>query len=166
MRAIDWARQQTAIQDMGVAKILNARNTFLFRNSQPWVKKNKESLAEDNFDVSMGSYDSSECSDLIGLFILSKLSNIIGSGNGGLYKDDGLLAIQGSGPEIEKIKKSIVALFKGMDMSIEIGNTCVRTDYLDIIIDLENDTYEPFTKENSTIQYIDQGTVTATNRLT
>ena len=90
-------------------------------------------------------------------FFLSKLNDIIGSGNGGLYKDDGLLAIQGSGPEIEKIKKSIVALFKGMDMCIEIGNTCVRTDYLDIIIDLENDTYEPFTKENSTIQYIDKG---------
>ena len=52
--AMETLCRQTEIQEIEVATILNPRNTFLFRNSQPWVKKNKENLAEDNFDVSAG----------------------------------------------------------------------------------------------------------------
>ena len=49
-----------------------------------WVKKNKSS-----FDVTMGSYDGPKVCELIGLFILNKISKIIDSKNVGLHRDDG-----------------------------------------------------------------------------
>ena len=42
------------------------------------------------FDVTMVSYDCAEVYKLVGTFILSKLRNIIGKKNTGLYRDDGL----------------------------------------------------------------------------
>ena len=103
LNAMHWAKEHTEMSEVEVATILNARNTFLFRNKQPWIKKNEKGEKE-NFDVSMGSNDSSECSDLVGLYILAEISKIISNGDGGLYKDDGIMAIKGSGPQIEKIK--------------------------------------------------------------
>ena len=39
MKAINWAKEFTEIKDIEIATILNARNTFLFKNNQNWVKK-------------------------------------------------------------------------------------------------------------------------------
>ena len=153
MKAINWAKEFTEIKDIEIAAILNARNTFLFKNNQSWVKKTGNE--EENFDVSMGSMDSSECSDLVGLYILSELSKFIDKDSFGLYKDDGIIAIKGSGPEIERIKKQIIVVFKNNDMKIEIGCTCMRTDFLDLQIDLERNVYEPYSKPNHNIRYID-----------
>ena len=53
----------------------------------------------------MGSLDSAEVSDLIGLYMLQKLSEHVDIRKyGGQYRDDGLLALKGSGPKLEKIK--------------------------------------------------------------
>ena len=153
MKAINWAKEFTEIKDIETAAILNARNTFLFKNNQSWVKKTGNE--EENFDVSMGSMDSSECSDLVGLYILSELSKFIDKDSFGLYKDDGIIATIGSGPEIERIKKQIIVVFKNNEMKIEIGCTCMRTDFLDLQIDLERNVYEPYSKPNHNIRYID-----------
>ena len=42
------------------------------------------------FDVTMGSYDGAEVYKLVGTSVLSKLRNIIGEKNTGLYRVDGL----------------------------------------------------------------------------
>ena len=47
-------------------------------------------------------YDGAEIAEFVGLYILSKLEKIIPQENIGLYRDDGLCVVQGSGPEIEK----------------------------------------------------------------
>ena len=39
----------------------------------------------------MDRYDGAEVCELVGTFILSKLGNIIGKKNTGLYRDDGLV---------------------------------------------------------------------------
>ena len=62
----------------------------MFHNSVPWKKKTKTSC----FDVTLGSYDGVEVCKLIGTFILSKLANIIGKKNTGLYRDDGLVVLK------------------------------------------------------------------------
>ena len=56
------------------------RKTLLFQNSEPWVNK----LGNENFDVPMGYYDGGEVCELVGYFILNKLTSIV------LYRDDGL----------------------------------------------------------------------------
>ena len=40
-------------------------------------------------------------------------------------------------------------------MKIEIGCTCLRTDFLDLQVDLERNIYEPYSKPNHNIRYID-----------
>ena len=55
------------------------------------------------FDVTMVSYDCAEVYKLVGTFILSKLRNIIGEKNTGLYRDDGLGVLRNINPR-EQIK--------------------------------------------------------------
>ena len=51
---------------------MNARKPFLFSNSEPWIKKNIF-----QFDVTMGAYDGAEVCELVGLFILNRLEDVI-----------------------------------------------------------------------------------------
>ena len=61
----------------------------MFHNSIAWKKKTMTSC----FDVTMGSYDGAKVCKLISIFILSKLGNIIGKKNIGLYRNDGLVVL-------------------------------------------------------------------------
>ena len=44
------------------------------------------------FDVTMCSFDGAETCELVGLYLLSKLTQVVGN-NIGLYRDDGLAII-------------------------------------------------------------------------
>lgn len=98
----------------------------------------------------MGSYDSVEVSDLIGLYMLHKLSaHVYIKDCGGQYRDDGLMALFGSGPELERTKKLIISIFKAEELKIDSNINCSRiTDYLDITMDLSNGTRIPYNKPN------------------
>ena len=41
----------------------------------------------------MGSYDGAEICELVGLYLLNKLSTVIDKSSVGLYRDDGIAAI-------------------------------------------------------------------------
>ena len=80
--------------DDQVAVIKHVRKSLLFYNDKTWVKNNNQSL----FDVTiMGSYDGAEICELVGLFLLNKLAQRFGGDNVGLYRDDGLLLLKGTG---------------------------------------------------------------------
>ena len=56
----------------------------------------------------MGSYDGAEICELVGLYLLEKLSKRIGKERIGLYRDDGLAAIiDANGPKIDRLRKYI-----------------------------------------------------------
>ena len=63
--------------------ILQTKSGLLFNNKQAWIKKGRES-----FDVTMGSWDGAEVCDIVGMYLLSQISDI--NLNIGLYRDDGL----------------------------------------------------------------------------
>ena len=66
--------------------------------------------------------------DLVGLYLLDKLSSLIGRKNVGLYRDDGLAAINSSsGPVLDKMRKDIIALFKNEGLSIVIETNLFET---------------------------------------
>ena len=70
--AIEFAR---SIKGIIISKedeemILQCRKSFLFCDGQPWTK-----IGNENFDVPMGSYDGAEVCELVGLYILHKLTN-------------------------------------------------------------------------------------------
>ena len=61
----------------------------------------------------MGSYDGTEICELVGLYLLNILSTVIGRSSVGLYRDDGLAAINNvNGPKLDRIRKDIIELFK------------------------------------------------------
>ena len=56
----------------------------------------------------MGSFDGAEICELIGLYLLDKLSNITGKNQIGLYRDDGLALIDNpNGPKLDKLRKKL-----------------------------------------------------------
>ena len=65
------------------------------------------------FHVTMGAYDGAEVCELVGIFILHKLSSIYNKNNIGLYRDDGLAIFKNiSGPQAEKIKEHFQNIFR------------------------------------------------------
>ena len=50
-----------------------------------------ESCGNPLFDVTMGSYDGAEVCELVGLYLLSKLTPQMGIKNVGLYRDDSFI---------------------------------------------------------------------------
>ncbi len=69
-RVISWAKSLTEITEEQISVIKHVRKSLLFYSDKTWVKKSNDSL----FDLTMGSYDGAEVSELVGLFILNKLS--------------------------------------------------------------------------------------------
>ena len=78
-----------------------AHKSLLFNKHEIWVKKDNSS-----YDVTMGSFDGAEICEIVELYLLNKLSNLLGKENVGLYRDDGLAAINSfSGPVLDRTRK-------------------------------------------------------------
>ena len=72
----------------------------------------------------MGSYDGAEICELVGLYLLNQLSTAIHKSSVGLYRDDGLVAINNAnGPKLGRIRKYIIASFT-------IKTNLIETDFL------------------------------------
>ena len=103
----------------------------------------------------MGYYDGAEICELVGIFILNKLSNIIDKNSVGLYRDEGLGVFDKlSGPQIEK-KKKIIKIFKDCGLSITVTTNITSVDFLDLTINLKTESDQPFRKRNNNPIYID-----------
>ena len=105
-----------------------------------------------SFDVTMGSYDGAETCELIGSFLLSQLQDL--SINVGLYRDDGLATTNTTPRDTENIKKGICRIFNrnGLRITIEANKKIIS--FLDVTFNLNNSTYQPYTKPNTTLQYV------------
>ena len=69
----------------------------------------------------MGAYDGAEVFELVGNYLVYELSKLYEKKDIGLYRDDGLAVFKNkSGPESEKIKKSIQAIFLENELKITI----------------------------------------------
>ena len=70
-QALNFAKTFQAIAQEQIEIIQYCRKSLIFDDSSSWVKRENEM-----FDVTMGSYDGAEVCELVGLFMLDKLSNI------------------------------------------------------------------------------------------
>ena len=103
----------------------------------------------------MGSFDGTEICELVGLYLLDQLSNILPVESFGLYRDDGLAILSGiSGPDTEQIIKNIRNLFKTNNLKITIEAGMQQTDFLDVTFNVDNGKCWPYKKPNSQLQYI------------
>ena len=149
-RAINYASTLVDISDQDKLIINHAKKSLLFDKGTCWTKKTNQ-----NFDVTMGSFDGAETCELVGLYILSKITNIIPNPSVGLYRDDGLAAIDhANGPKLDRIRKKMIKCFKEEGLKITIDINMKIADHLDITLNLTDGSYKPFRKPNDKPLYI------------
>ena len=129
--------------------IYHSRKSLLIDKGNTWMKK-----GGDLFDVAMGAYDGVEVCKLVGTFLLEKICEICNKNNIGLYRDEGLSIFRNnSGTQLEKIKK-LQRLFTEYDLEITAESNQIIVNYLDVTLNLKDDTFRPYHKPNDQIQYI------------
>jgi hypothetical protein len=150
-KAISWAQTMTTIPKQHITTIKHARKSFLFNNGNPWIKRNNNSL----FDVTMGCFDGAEICELVGLYILNDLSRKFGKDFVGLYRDDGLALVKGkSGRVIDNARKDLCKLFRQYDLKITSQVYYQKVNFLDVTLDLRNESYQPYRKPDNEPLYI------------
>ena len=103
----------------------------------------------------MGSLDRAEICKIVGLYLLNRLSKLLGKENLGFYRDDDLAPINScSGPVLDRTRKKIIALFKKEGLNITIETNLAKTDFLDVKFNLVTGKYVPYCKPNSDPLYI------------
>ena len=107
-----------------------------------------------SFDVSMGSLDSAEVCELVGLFLLSQLEQLIPQNQIGLYRDDGLAVVELPGPDIERLRKKVTKLFSNHNLKITTQVNITVTDFLDVMLDLQTGLHRPYMKATSSPMYV------------
>ena len=81
--SLTFAAEYTPISQLTRDTVLQATNSFLVSNQQDWIKNNGGT-----FDNTMGGYHGAEVCDLVGLYLLSQLTQVVPASQIGLYRDD------------------------------------------------------------------------------
>ena len=154
-KALQWADDYSYISETAKDIIMLARKTFLYDGQYLWSKKDTHS-----FDVSIGSYDGAEACEIVGLYLLYKLTEkekVFEKEYIGIFRDDGLSVMTGNGHQKDKKRKDVIRLLKEEGLSITWEINLTKVQYLDILFDLENNCYKPFHKLNSRLSYVGSG---------
>lgn len=153
-KALKFAETYCRITPIVIDTILNARKSFLFYKGEPWIKKDHT----DHFDVTEGSFDGAEVCELVGLYMLDCLQGLVGRNNSvGLYRDDGLMAIQGStGRQKDKLRKNIEKTFKDNGFGITCEVNLDTVSFLDVEFNLPLNKYFPYRKPNDVPMYVNK----------
>ena len=80
--SIQFEKEVTTVSDNDIHIIMQSRRTLLFNEKKPWVKR----CGDEDFDVPMGCYDGAEVCELVGSYLLKKVSSIVDKKSIGLYK--------------------------------------------------------------------------------
>ena len=148
--AITFASNHTNINQDEKDIIFHCRKSLLFHDNNPWVKH-----GNNNFDVTMGSFDGAEVCELVGLFMLDKIKNTLNAPNLGLYRDDGLAVFENcDGHTNDQFRKKLIQIFKEHNLKITIFCNLKKVDFLDLSLDLNSNIYKPFNKPNNPTRYI------------
>ena len=149
-RALVFANRFTRISQQDKDIIFNARKSMLFGHGKEWIKK-----GTGLFDVTMGCFDGAEICELVGLYALSELANVVPAESIGLYRDDGLGILRKTpGNKADKIRKDIIKAFMDLGLKITIQINLKVTDFLDVSLNLSTGTFSPFRKPNDRPLYI------------
>ena len=142
-KALDFASTYDNITIDERNIIIHAKKSTLIHKQQPWQKK-----GDTTFDVMMGSYNGPETCKLVGSFLLSQLQDL--NINVGLYRDDGLATTNTTLRDTENIKKEICRIFNRNRLCITIEANKKIISFLDVTFNLNNSTYQPYTKHYCT----------------
>ena len=152
--AINWARKQTPINEDEIELIFHCRRSFLFFGEDVFVKKENP-----HFSVEQGGLDSAEVSELVGLYILHKVTSILPKEHVGIFRDDMLFVMKTTrrahGRNCELMGQKLSKLFnEWFDLRITWEANLRVVNYLDISLNFEDGSYRPYRKDDSIPVYI------------
>ena len=150
--ALTFAKQYATISQLDQDIILQAKSNLLFNEELPWQKKN----TQDPFDVTMGSADGAESCELVGTYLLNKISSILPKHQVGLYRDDGLAVVHLNPRDSENLKKDLCALFEKYGLKITADTNTGTVDFLDVTLNIRTKAYKPFTKPGNRQLYVNR----------
>ena len=131
---------------------MHCRKCLLFFGNEAWKKKSTKSC----FDVTMSSFDGAQICELVGLYIPSNVENTLPKTNFGLHRDNGLIHLRNlNGQQMDKKRKTIINIFQDIGLSIDIQTNLKEVDFIDVTLNLQNDTYHPYKKPNDKLLCID-----------
>ena len=103
----------------------------------------------------MGCFDGAEICELVGLFILHKLTADLGKEYVGLYRDDGLVLVRGtSARNADNVRKKLHDIFHQIGLKITAQVNHQLVNFLDITLDLTNGKFTPYRKPNNEPLYV------------
>ena len=90
----------------------------------------------------MASYDDVQVCELAGIYLLSRLANIIDNHNSGLYGDDVLIFLHNmNGEKTNHVRKNVMKIFKEVGFKIEIKTRVKIVNFSDVTLNGGNSTY-------------------------
>ena len=149
-KSLDFAKETTTLTKEEEEILHHARNSLLVStDGQVWQKKTGI------FDVTMGSYDGAEVCEIVGIFLLQKIAEIIPSHQVGLYRDDGLAILDNTnGPQLERYRKKLHNLFQNQGLKITTEPPSQSVNFLDVTLNSKDGSYRPFKKEDLITEYV------------
>ena len=96
----------------------------------------------------MGSFDGAEICKLVGINILSLVSNKLDKQSTGFYRDDGLVLLRNTSKQKTLNTKRYNRNFKNAGFKIEIKTNLYIDDFLDVTFNLLDETCKPYKKPN------------------
>ena len=148
-KALSFAMSHVPISDQDLEIINHTKDSLLFDENGCWRKKSGI------FDITMGSFDGAECCEIVGLYLLHKISKKVPTNQLGMYRDDGLAMIpHANGPKIDRIRKDITEIFKSEGLKITCDTNLLYTDFLDAGLDIESGKHFPHRKPDDRPLYI------------
>ena len=109
-----------------------------------------------HLDITIGLYrdDGAETCELVGLYLLSQLTHL--DITVGLNRDDGLATCRLSPKQVESIIQKTCKIVQHNGLKITIQANKKSTDFLDVTLDLRNNLYKPYRKQNNNLSYINK----------
>ena len=149
INALDYAANYSNFSKTDTEIVFHSCDSLLFSKDDVWKKSDTDGY----FDVPMGSFHGAEVCDLVGLYILSRLKSVFNSC--GLFRDDGLAVVDLSKPVVyERKRKAIFKLMSEIGFKITLDLGSCQTDFLDVTLNLTNNTFRPYRKPNSLLNFI------------
>ena len=110
-----------------------------------------------SFDVTTGANDGVEVCELVGTYLLNKISEKYNKNSIGLYRNDGLSVFKNkNGTQLERIKKSLQKILKDFGLEIVVESNLRIVNYLDVTLNLNDGSIRPCHKLDDIIQYINK----------
>ena len=135
--ALNWASQIVKITDEEKKIMLSSKKSLLYKDGSAFRKK-----FGGDFDVTMGSYDGAETSDIVGLFLLSEVEHL--DVKLGCFRDDWLGFSRMTARQTEIVKKKIQKIFEKHNLKIDIKVNKNVADFLVVTFDMKNEIFKSY----------------------